>query len=328
MSKLHRVCILGGTGFVGQHIVAQLAKHKHHVKVLTRHRERHRDLLVMPTVVVKEANAHDLDTLKKEFAGYDVVINLVGILNEDSKKELSFQGAHVDLARKVVEACRTNRISRLLHMSALNADAGRGSSRYLRSKGEAENLVHTNKDVMVTSFRPSVIFGPQDSFLNRFARLLKLTPKLIPFPLACPNSRFAPVYVEDIAMAFVNAIDNQATFGKHYDLCGPKAYTLKELVKYTAQLTGHKRLILGLGKDLSKLQAIVFSLAPGKPFTFDNYLSLQQDAVCKGPFPPELGISPMALETIAPTYLAHKHSRQRLHDYRKHSHRELAPRGK
>jgi NADH dehydrogenase len=319
---LHRVCILGGTGFVGHHIVAQLAKDKHHVKVLTRNRERHRDLLVMPSVVVKNANVHDVNSLKAEFAGYDVVINLVGILNDEGKKDRSFQGAHVELARKIMEACRANRISRLLHMSALNADAGRGSSRYLRSKGEAENLLHTTKDINVTSFRPSVIFGPEDSFLNRFAGILKITPKFAPFPLACPNSRFAPIYVEDVAKAYVSAIDNKATFNKHYDLCGPKEYTLKELVKYTGELIGEKRMILGLSQGLSKLQAIVLSIMPGKPFTFDNYLSLLQDSVCKQPFPDVFGFKPTALEAIAPYYLANKKSRRRFDTARKTARRD------
>lgn len=321
MSNLHRICILGGTGFVGRHIIAHLANDKHHVKALTRNRERYRDLLVMPTVTVKNANIHDPDTLKKEFAGYDVVINLVGILNEESKKEHSFQGVHVELARKVMDACRFNRITRLLHMSAINADAGRGSSRYLRSKGEAENLVHTNKDVNVTSFRPAVIFGPEDSFLNRFAGLLKLTPKFLPFPLACPNSRFAPVYVEDVARAYVAAIDNKTTFGKHYDLCGPTVYTLKQLVEYTARLSGEKRLIIGLSQGLSRLQAIVFSLVPGKPFTFDNYLSLQQDAVCKGPFPEVFNFKPTSLEAIAPSYLGGRQKQNRVSGYHKSTRR-------
>ncbi|MCG6971210.1 MAG: complex I NDUFA9 subunit family protein [Gammaproteobacteria bacterium] len=322
MSTLHRVCILGGSGFVGHHIIAQLASHKHHVKVLTRNRERHRDLLVLPTVVVNNANVHDPITLKEEFAGYDVVINLVGVLNEEGQKDRSFQGAHVELARKVMEACRVNRIKRLLHMSALNADAGRGSSRYLRSKGEAENLLHTTKEINVTSFRPSVIFGPEDSFLNRFAGLLKITPKVVPFPLACPNSRFAPVYVEDVAKAFVNAIDNKAAYGKHYNLCGPKEYTLKELVQYTGELIGEKRMILGLSQSLSKLQAIIFSMVPGKPFTFDNYLSLLQDSICKEPFPQEFGFTPTALEAIAPYYLANKQSRARLDIARKAARRD------
>lgn len=317
MPTLHRICILGGSGFVGHHIIAHLAKHKHEVKVLTRRRERHRDLLVMPTVVVKDANVHDANTLKSEFAGCDVVINLVGILNDENQKEHSFQGVHVDLGRKVMEACRANRIHRLLHMSALNADAGRGSSRYLRSKGEAENLMHTTKDINVTSFRPSVIFGPEDSFLNRFANLLRLIPKLAPFPLACPNSRFAPIFVEDVARAYVSAIDNKATFGKRYDLCGPKEYTLKELVRYTGELIGEKRMIIGLNQGLSRLQAIVFSVAPGKPFTFDNYLSMLQDSVCKNPFPEVFGFEPTALEAVAPFYLSNSNIRRRFDSARK-----------
>ncbi|WP_455209825.1 hypothetical protein, partial [Kaarinaea lacus] len=143
------------------------------------------------------------------------------------------------------------------------------------------------------------------------------------FPLACPNSRFAPIYVEDIAKAFAKSIDNKATFGKHYDLCGPKEYTLKELVQYTGELTGEKRMILGLGQGLSKLQAIIFSVMPGKPFTFDNYLSLLQDSVCKEPFPQVFGFAPTPLEVIAPAYLANKQSRRRLDGFRKAARRDI-----
>ena len=120
-----------------------------------------------------------------------------------------------------------------------------------------------------------------------------------------------------MASSFVNAMDNKATFGKHYDLCGPKAYTLKELVQYTSELIGEKRVIIGLSSGLSKLQAIVFGMLPGKLFTMDNYMSLQQDAVCKEAFPKELAVTPKALETIAPSYLANQQIRGRYDGFRR-----------
>jgi NADH dehydrogenase len=317
VSKIHQVCILGGTGFVGRHIVAQLAKQKHNVRVLSRHRERHRDLLVMPTVEVNEASVHDPQALKEQFQGCDTVINLVGILHERGRKTESFQGAHVELARKVAEACKANGIRRLLHMSALTADAGRGASRYLRSKGEAENLVHTTKDLITTSFRPSVIFGPEDMFLNKFAHMMKITPGWFPVPLACPNAKFAPIWVEDVARAYVQAIDDKTTYGQHYDLCGPNVYTLKQIMEFVDKLIGKKHKIIGLGRGMSKMQAMMLGMLPGKVMTLDNYRSMQHDNVCDGPFPSVFGFSPTAMEAIAPGYLADGRYRSRYTKYRR-----------
>jgi NADH dehydrogenase len=317
---LGRICILGGTGFVGRHIVEQLAKQGHHVRVLSRHRERHRELLVLPTVEVVNADIHELKTLKDHFTGQDAVINLVGILNED--KQRSFQNVHVALARKVVDACQTSKVKRLLHMSALNADAGRGTSRYLRSKGEAENIAHTVKDLSVTSFQPSVIFGPEDQFYNRFADLLRLTPRFLPFPLACAGTRFAPVYVQDVATAFVLALNDKDTIGKRYPLCGPHVYTLKDIVQYTAKLIEAKCPVWPLGKTLSRLQASMLGLMPGKPFTLDNFLSLQVDSVCQQDFAGVFHIQPSSVESIVPTYLAAKTLRGRFMHYRQAARRQ------
>lgn len=318
---VQQICILGGTGFVGQHIVNQLARKKVRVKVLTRRRERHRDLLVFPNVELINTDVHQTAQLTKHFAGCDAVINLVAILNEGRGKSQSFQNVHVELARKVIEACKATGVKRLLHMSSLQADAGRGTSRYLRSKGEAENLVHTTKDLDVTSFRPSVIFGPEDQLLNRFAALLKLTPKFMPFALPCAKTRYAPIYVEDVAAAMVESINNRETYGQHYDLCGPKQYTLKQLVQYTAELTGEKRMIVGLSNGLSKLQAIVFSIVPGNLFTLDNFRSMQLDSVSEEEFPDIFGITPKSLESIAPLYLGQGQLRKRYFQFRQHARR-------
>jgi len=305
----HTVCMLGGCGFVGYHLASRLVSQGRRVRILSRHPERHRELLVLPGAELRRADVHDPHALSEHFAGCGAVINLIGILNEHGKPGAGFHRAHVELAAKVVQACKDSGVPRLLHMSALNADAAHGTSYYLRSKGEAENLVHQagHHGLHVTSFRPSVIFGPGDSFFNRFAQLLRRIPLL--FPLACPQARFAPVYVGDVAACFAAALDQRNTFGRHYDLCGPRVYTLQEIVKYTAQVLGVRRAIIGLGDGLSRLQARVMERVPGKPFSYDNYLSLQTDSVCEGAFPAQFGITPAPLEAVVPGYLAHANQR-------------------
>ncbi|MEO5573939.1 MAG: complex I NDUFA9 subunit family protein, partial [Gammaproteobacteria bacterium] len=297
--KIMTVCILGGTGFVGRQLVRQLTESGHQLRVLTRRRERHRDLLVLPNLSLAEVNIHDVQVLTDQFSGCDAVINLVGILNEKGRDGSGFRRAHVELPRIVVQACRAAGVPRLLHMSALNAEAATGRSHYLRSKGEGEDLVHSAPDLQVTSFRPSVIFGPGDSFFNRFGTLLRFSPLM--FPLACPQARFAPVYVGDVASAFVQSLFESASFGQRYELCGPRIYTLKQLVEYTGQVIQVRRAVIGLGDALSRLQARILGWLPGKPFSLDNYHSLQTDSVCRGEFPALFNITPTALEAIVPS---------------------------
>ena len=181
-----------------------------------------------------------------------------------------------------------------------------------RSKGEGENHLHAFAGkIQVTSFRPSVIFGPGDNFLNRFARLLKITPLF--FPLACPNSRFSPVYAGDVASSFVNALTDKTTYGEKYDLCGPHEYSLKHLTEYTCELLNIKRNIIGLPNFISHLQAAFFEYIPGKPFSIDNYNSLKVDSTCHTSNP-----QTTALEAIAPSYLGAKNSICEIDLLRKH----------
>ena len=299
----HKICLLGGTGFVGKRLAARLSEAGHDVVIFTRHRERQRDLLVLPTVRLVQGDVHDPEFLRKQFEGRDTVINLVGILNEKGRDGRGFARVHEELPSMIAEACRQTGVTRLLHMSALHASPA-APSRYLRTKALGEDAVHRagSPDFHVTSFRPSVIFGPGDSFLNRFAGLLRLTPGM--FPLACPQARFQPVYVEDVVRAFVESLDNHKTFGQRYDLCGPKVYTLREIVEYVARLVGKRVCIVGLNDALSYLQAATLEFMPGKPFSLDNYRSLKVDSVCDKDFPEVFGITPSSLEQIAPTYLA------------------------
>jgi NADH dehydrogenase len=300
--KTMRIAVLGGTGFVGHSLCARLAEAGHDVRILTRRRERHRDLLVLPTAQVVEADVHNPAVLRRELQGQDAVVNLVGILNEPGRAGQGFERAHVELPAMVVQACREAAVPRLLHMSALPASPT-GPSDYLRSKGRGEQLVHVagSGALHVTSFRPSVIFGPRDSFTNRFAALLRRVPWV--FPLACPDALLQPVYVEDVVHALVAALDRHETFGQRYNLCGPQAYRLQEIVAYLARVTGLRRRILPLGRGLSYLQAALLQFAPGKPFTPDNYRSLSVASTCPAGFPPVFGITPARFEDIVPGYL-------------------------
>lgn len=312
------ICIIGGTGFIGSHLTHRLTSLGHRVKVLSRRPERHRQVRIGSRAQLVQVNPYDPDALAQLFEQVDCVINLAGILNESGKS--TFSKTHVELPRSIVKAMRDTGTRRLLHMSALNADVNESRGRYLKTKGEGENLVHQSPGIDVTSFRPSVIFGPGDSFFNRFAGLLKLAPPPV-FPLACADSRFAPVYVGDVVAAFVEALDTPATAGQRLDLCGPQAYTLGELVQYTADLIGRRTRVIGLPDFAARLQARLLGLVPGKPFTMDNYYSLKKDSVCAESALPGLGIKPRSIEAVVPTYLGKASSRARYYDYRSQARR-------
>lgn len=317
------IAVLGGTGFVGSWLVDRLTRSGHLVRVPARRPERVRQLQLIPGVTVIPVADFAPATLEMLIAGCDAAINLVGILNERGRDGRGFHQVHVELALRVAAACRGTGVHRLLHMSALGADANEGPSHYLRSKGGGEDRLHQLGDLDVTSFRPSVIFGPGDSFFNRFAALLRITPLI--FPLACPDARFAPVYVDDVAHAFVNALDDPRTFDQRYDLCGPERFTLQELVEYTARQIGARCRIVGLGDGVSRLQATLLEFIPGKPMTLDNYRTLQKASVCDGPIAPELGITPTAIETIVPHYLGTMSQNARLATWRRFAQRDRSP---
>src|SRR5512147_1522849 len=232
------ICVLGGTGFIGRALVARLAADGHAITVLTRDRAGARDLLVLPTVRLARADVHDPAALEREFAGCDVVVNLVGILNERRPGRgngAEFRRVHTELPMKVVRACRVAGVRRYLHMSGLKADARLGPSHYLRSKGEAEDFIRrecAHGDPEFVIFQPSVVFGPGDEFVNKFASLLALVPGVM--PLACAGARFAPVYVGDVVEAFARAIDAREAAGRTLQLCGPEVFTLEEIVRATA----------------------------------------------------------------------------------------------
>ncbi|MGA0025189.1 MAG: complex I NDUFA9 subunit family protein [Burkholderiales bacterium] len=306
--QLTEICVIGGSGFVGRHLCQQLAGRGYRLRVPTRNREHAKALILLPTIDVMVADVHDPAALAAAIRGCDAVINLVGVLH-DGRGTRGFGAAHVELARQVVKACRDTGVRRLLHMSALGA-ASDAPSNYLRSKGEAERLA-LDSGLDVTVFRPSVIFGPEDNFLNLFAGLLRMFPVL---PLAGHRARFQPVYVGDVAAAFLRALTDRATFGGRYDLCGPKRYSLRELVTWVGAATGCRRPVIGLGRTLSLLQAATMELLPVKLMTRDNLRSMQVDSVCDCAFP--FGIKPQALEAVAPDWLAQRVPRARYQRFR------------
>ena len=298
---IHTICLVGGTGFVGRSLACELTSRGHKTRVLTRRRERHRELLVHPSLELVEVDVHDQRQLNESLTGSDTVINLAGILNQGSHRTGQFDAVHVELPTKIVAACENQGIDRLLHISALGATED-APSEYLKSKARGEQRIHQGAGtITATSFRPSVLFGPGDSFFNRFATLLRLSPVIV--PVACADAKFAPIYVGDLVNAVANAIDDKDSGAQRYNICGPREYTLRELLQYTAAVCEEKRTIWGLGESLSRLQAHVLGRLPGKPFSYDNYLSMQRDSTCTDNALPKLGITPTSVEAVVPGYL-------------------------
>jgi NADH dehydrogenase len=306
------ILVIGGSGFVGRYLVNELVGRGCRVLAPARRRDKAKHLILLPTCDVVEADVHDDATLDRLVAGQQAVINLVGILHGT---EAQFERAHVRLSQRIVAACTKHKVRRYLHMSALGADPN-GPSMYQRSKGRAEQAVRASK-LAWTIFQPSVIFGAEDAFLNLFARLAAIAPVL---PIGGAEVKFQPVWVEDVAHAFANCLDNDATVGKTYELCGPKVYTLRELVSFAATAAGHKRPVIALPDGVARLQARLMELAPGEPLlSRDNLDSMKRDNVASTqPYvpAPELGIGPAPMEPEASLYLAGLHPRTRFGGFR------------
>ena len=303
-----KIVILGGTGFVGRHLVARLAADGHAVTLLSRNLACHDDRLLSPGVELREVDVYDPTVLREAFTGCDAVVNLVGILNERGDNGRGFRRAHVELTKLVIAAMQLAGVRRLLQMSSLNA--GRGQSHYLKSRGEAEAAVKAS-GLDFTIFEPSVIFGHGDGLFCRFAALLKLAPVL---PLARARSRFAPVYVNDVVEAFVRTLGNRKSWGEVYELYGPDVYTLADIVRMTAKARGLKRLVVPLPDALGRLQAFVFDFVPGKPFSSDNFRSLLTDSVGGIDGLHRLGITPTRVGAKLPEILGHLDDRQTRYD--------------
>ena len=290
------LCMLGGTGFVGRAIADQATGRGIRVRVLTRGLARARALTVLPTIEVVEGDPADEKTLERAFDGMDAAVNLVGVLHASRRQ--SFADVHAELPRRAARACRASGVQHFLHVSALGA-AENAPSEYLRSKAAGEAAVRDSA-VPWTILRPSVIFGEDDRFLNLFASLADVFPVI---PLAGAGARFQPIWVEDVARCCMAALGNPRAFGATYDLCGPRAYTLAELVELVAATIGKRRRVVALPAPLARTQAFVLEHLPGKLMTRDNLRSMSVDNVCTGRAPPICAFEPSPVEAVIPQYL-------------------------
>lgn len=310
---MNNILVLGGTGFVGRAVCEQLAERSSSGRIVvpTRRLPRANGVRSLPTVEAVEADVHDDAQLARLLAGCDAVVNLVAILHGS---EAAFQRVHVDLPRRLVKACQGAGVRRLVHISALGV-ATDAPSLYLRSKAAGEALL-ASSGLDVTVLRPSVIFGAQDRFTNLFAHLQSVAPLV---PLAGSSAQLQPVWVEDVAVAVVKSLDLPQTIGKTVECAGPTVYTLGELVRLCGRWSGHERPQLPLPGFAAWLQASAMELLPGEPLlSRDNLRSLTVPNVAGNTLPglASLGITPAALEAIAPGYLGDLFRRPALDRYR------------
>lgn len=310
--KKPRICVLGGSGFVGRHLCARLASGGFSVTVPTRYEDTARSIKMLPTVRAVVADIHNPEDLERCLERHDVVVNLVGILNEHGRKGDGFKAAHTDLIEKTLAAMARTGCRQLVQLSSLKAHP-EAPSFYLQSKGRAETLIRDQNAVRWTILQPSVIFGAEDSFTNRFAALLKFPV----MPLARPNARFAPVFVDDVVDALERAIVDPSLAGATLQLCGPKVYSLRELINTIRRIQGSRGVTIGLPDVIARLQARLMEFIPGKPFSMDNYRSLTLHSICDISGFDKLGVTPRSLESIAPIYLARAERNGRYSIYRR-----------
>jgi len=286
------ILLIGGSGFVGSHLAGRLTAEGHVLLVPTRRPERARHLLPLPTTRVVQADVFDESQLEGLAREAEAIVNLVGILKGD------FDRVHVRLPELIGRVARRSGVGRVVQVSALRA-AVDAPSAYLRSKAAGEEALRASLPRAVV-VRPSVIFGSGDSFIHLFARLQCLLPPYLPLPLACAEAMFQPVSVFDVAEVIARALTGPSAAGEEYDLCGPRRYSLRTLVRLAGEAAGCPHPVLGLSPALSWLQAAVMQLLGG-PMTLDNLRSMQIDSVCDRP--PPFGITPIALEAVLPTML-------------------------
>jgi len=308
---IKQVAVIGGAGFVGSSIVRQLDAAGYQVSVITRHRERARHLILLPYVQVISCDVNDNKALTACLTGCDAVINLVGILHESKRQ--TFEAVHHQLPRNIAKVCRQLGIKRLLHMSALQAKKDAPSA-YLRSKAQGEAaLARFHQSMQITIFKPSVIFGRGDRFINLFASLIRYLPIIF---LAKPAAKFQPIWVEDVASIFVNSLQNKQTFSKKYELAGPTVFTLRELIEKIMHGMGKERPVIGLNDALSYMQAWFMEWLPIKLMTRDNVRSMAVDSVADEAMATEIALPLTPLEVVMPECVRNKTQRTAYDEFR------------
>ena len=293
--------VFGGSGFIGRYVVRDLARAGHTVRVAVTDPGGARFLQTQGKVgqiVPLAASVADEDAAARAVAGADLVVNLVGILFE--RRAGDFQRLHAEGAGRVARLAAAAGAERMVHVSAIGADPASPSA-YGRTKAEGEAAVRAAFP-SATILRPSIVFGPEDQFFNRFAGLGRVLPFM---PVVSGNTRFQPVYVGDVADAVLAAAEREDAPGRTYELAGPRSATFRELLRYIGEVTGHRRPLVDLPMGLARLQARLGEFLPNPPLTRDQLLMLQRDNVPAPDAPglAALGIQPKALEAVVPAYL-------------------------
>ncbi len=267
------IAIFGASGFIGSSLIAQLSQSNYHLKLFSRNKEKIKLFTVDPRIEVFDFNLNDIEQVKKDLNKTDVVINLLGILHQ-SKKE-SFDKIHHLWPISLTKIMKETSIKRLIHLGALGSGSN-VSSLYLQSKALGESYLIKQKYLDITILRPSIIFGAKDNFINMFKFLVKWVPMII---LLSPQSKFQPIYIEDVSNILIKSMFDKKTFGKVYDLGGSDIYTLKDIVRLIIKSEKLNRIIIPLNKSLSYLFAFSMELMPIKILTRDNWRSMQVDNV-------------------------------------------------
>ncbi len=296
------ITVFGGSGFIGRYVVQRLARQGWLIRVAVRRPSA--ALFLKPLGKIGQiqpvgASVTDPGSVAAAVAGSEAVINLVGILAAGRGR--SFERIHMDGARTVAAAARDAGAAILVHMSALGADPGSPAA-YARTKAQGEVAV---RELFPSAriVRPSIVFGPEDSFFNRFAAMAQLSPAL---PLIGGGAtRFQPVYVGDVADAMLRLVEDEATAGRTYELGGPRIYTFRQLMETLLRELDRRRLLVNVPFGAARVLARLAELIPGKPLTRDEVKLLERDNVVSAGAPglAELGITPTALEVILPTQL-------------------------
>ncbi|WP_051929120.1 complex I NDUFA9 subunit family protein [Thermopetrobacter sp. TC1] len=300
------VSVIGGSGFIGRHVVAALARSGYRVRVLCRRPDLAyflQPLGIPGQIALVQANVRKLASLKSALAGSHAVMNLVGIIAERGAQ--TFEAIHVHGAEKAARAAREAGVDRFIHMSALGADFG-SPSRYGRTKAEGERRVRAAMPQAVI-LRPSVVVGPEDSFFNKFAEMARFSPVL---PLiGGGKTRFQPVYVEDVAKAAVKALEDETLSGKTLELGGPEVWTFRELMEYMLMVIRRRRMLVSVPFGVAKVMAWPAQFLPGPPLTPDQVKMLMRNNVVSDKARAEgrtlegIGIEPDGIEAVVPDYL-------------------------
>lgn len=300
------VTVFGGSGFLGRHVVRALAADGWRVRAAVRNPELAGHLQPMGAVGqihAVQANLRYPASIKAALEGADAVVNLVGVLYPSGKQ--SFEAVHTEGARAVAEAAKAAGVSQFVHVSAIGADS-QSASDYARTKGEGEAAV-LKAFPRAVILRPSIVFGPEDAFFNRFAAMARFSPAL---PLiGGGHTRFQPVFAGDVAAAVAKAVNGQAKSGAVYELGGPEVKTFKELMEYMLQVIHRKRLLVPLPFAVARMKAAFLQLLPKPLLTVDQVRLLENDNVvsCEAEAQSRtlegLGITPTGFETVVPSYL-------------------------